>query len=132
MIIDEGVSDNSFLQSSIFNRFSLETVMSTMPGHDHTSSSARPLDGKGGTDSASKDRKSTKRTGPSYGAPYPENSTPGFNGLIFSCSVLPSIHQTRCIRSKLPPVPERPFHWPHSVEIICPSSYGGVYQAISV
>ncbi|EDR04002.1 uncharacterized protein LACBIDRAFT_330920 [Laccaria bicolor S238N-H82] len=36
--------------------------MSTLPGRDHVSSSAPPLDGKGGTDSA----KSTKRTGPSY------------------------------------------------------------------
>ena len=73
-----------------------------MPGHGHTSTSARPLDGKGGTDPAAKGGKSTKRTGPSYGAPYPENSTPGFNGLIYSCSVLPSIHQTRRIRIKSP------------------------------
>ena len=70
--------------------------MSTLPAHDHTSSSAASSDGKGGTDSV-KVGKSTKRTGPSYGALYPENSAAGFNGLIYLCSVLPSIHQTRCI-----------------------------------
>ena len=48
--------------------------MSTLPGRDHISSSAHSLDGKGGTDSAAKVGKSTKRTGPSYGASYPENS----------------------------------------------------------
>ena len=67
--------------------------MSTLPDRDHMS----PLDGKGGTDLAAKVGKSKKTTGPSYGAPYPENSNPGFNGLTFSCSVLPFIHQTRCI-----------------------------------
>jgi hypothetical protein len=49
--------------------------MSTLPGRDHTSSSTPSLDGKGGTDSAAKVGKSTKRTGPSYGAPYLENLT---------------------------------------------------------
>ncbi|KIJ97323.1 hypothetical protein K443DRAFT_681596 [Laccaria amethystina LaAM-08-1] len=38
--------------------------MSTLPGRDHTVSSS--LDGKGGTDSAAKVGKSTKRTGPTY------------------------------------------------------------------
>jgi len=71
--------------------------MSTLPGRDHSSSSTPSLDGKGGTDSATKVVKSTKRTGPGNGAPYPENSTPFFNGLIYSCSILLSIHQTRCI-----------------------------------
>ena len=71
--------------------------MSTLPGRDHTSSSTPSLDGKGGTDSEAKVGKSTRRTGPSYGAPYSENSNPGFNGLIYSCSILPSLHQTRCI-----------------------------------
>ena len=70
--------------------------MSTLPGRDHTSISAASSDGKGDTDSA-KVGKSTKRTGLGYGAPYPENSAAGFNGLIYSCSVLSSIHQTRCI-----------------------------------
>ena len=42
--------------------------MSTLPDRDHMS----PLDGKGGTDLAAKVGKSTKRTGPSYGAPYLE------------------------------------------------------------
>ena len=56
--------------------------MSTQPGRDHISSSAPSLDGKGGTASAAIVGKSTERTGPSYGAPYPENSTAGFNGLI--------------------------------------------------
>jgi len=96
------------------------------------SSSAPSLDSKGGPDSASKDGKSTKRAGPSYGVPYPENSTPGFNGLIYSCSILPSIHQTRCIRIKSCPLPQRPFHWPHSIKIYCPSSYRGVYQVVPV
>jgi len=50
--------------------------MSTPPGHDHTSSSTPSLDGKGGTDSATKVGKSTKRTGLNHGVPYPENSTP--------------------------------------------------------
>ncbi|KIK05975.1 hypothetical protein K443DRAFT_318601 [Laccaria amethystina LaAM-08-1] len=40
--------------------------MATLPGHDHTSSSTPSLDGKGGTDSAGKGGKSTKRTGPNY------------------------------------------------------------------
>ena len=71
--------------------------MSTQPGRDHISSFAPSLDGKGGTDSAAIVGKSTERTGPSYGAPYPENSTAGFNGLIYSYSILPSIYQTRCI-----------------------------------
>ena len=44
--------------------------MSTVPSHGHTSSPVASSDGKGGTDSA-KVGKSTKRTGPSYGAPYP-------------------------------------------------------------
>jgi hypothetical protein len=64
-----------------FNRFWLETARSTLPDHDHISSSAPSLDGKGGTDSAVKVGKSTKRTGPSHGAPYSENST-GFNDII--------------------------------------------------
>jgi hypothetical protein len=71
--------------------------MSTLPGRDHTSSSTPSLDGKGGTDSVAKVGKSTNRAGLGYGAPYPENSTPGFNNLIYSCSILPSIYQTRCI-----------------------------------
>ena len=77
---------------SYFDKFWLETAMSTLPGHDHTSSSTPSLDGKGGTDSAAKVGKSSKGTGPNYGVPYPGSSTPGFNSLIFSCSVLPSIH----------------------------------------
>jgi len=45
--------------------------MSTLPSRDHTIPSSAPsLDGKGGTGSAAKVGKSTKRTGPSYGAPY--------------------------------------------------------------
>ncbi|KIK02378.1 hypothetical protein K443DRAFT_677620 [Laccaria amethystina LaAM-08-1] len=40
--------------------------MSTLSGRDHVSSSAPCLDGKGGTDSAAKVGKSTKRTGPDY------------------------------------------------------------------
>jgi hypothetical protein len=82
MLSAEGVSDNSFLQSSIlliFNMFWLKTAMSTPPGHDHTSTSTSSLDGKGGTDSAANGGKSTERTGPSYGTPYPENTTAGFN-----------------------------------------------------
>ena len=55
--------------------------MSTMPGHDNMSSSAHPLDGKGGPDPAAKGGKSTKRKGPTYGALYPEYSTPCFDGL---------------------------------------------------
>ena len=99
-MIDEGVFDDSFLQSSIllkFNGFWLETAMSTLPGHDHTFSFILALDGKGRTDSAAKLGKPTKRTGPSYGASYLENSTAGFNGLIHSCSILPSVHQAQCI-----------------------------------
>ncbi|EDR07191.1 uncharacterized protein LACBIDRAFT_328206 [Laccaria bicolor S238N-H82] len=46
--------------------FWLETAMSTLPGRDHTSGSTPSLDGKGGTESALKGGKSTKRTGPSY------------------------------------------------------------------
>ena len=65
--------------------------------HDHRSGSTPSSDGKGGTDSAAKVRKSTNRTGPSYGTPYCENSTASFNSLIYSCSILPSIHQTRRI-----------------------------------
>jgi hypothetical protein len=59
--------------------------MSTLPGRDHISSSAPSLDGKGGTDSAAKVGKSTKRTGPNYGMPYDlsRNSTAGFNGNLF-------------------------------------------------
>ena len=64
---------------------------------DHTSSSTPSSGGKAGTDSAAKVRKSTNRTGPSYGMPYCENSTASFNSLIYSCSILPSIHQTRRI-----------------------------------
>ncbi|EDR07197.1 uncharacterized protein LACBIDRAFT_328212 [Laccaria bicolor S238N-H82] len=67
--VKHGVSGNSFLQSSIlliFHRFWLEMAMFTLPGRDHTSSSTASSDGKGGTDSASKDGKSTKRTGPTY------------------------------------------------------------------
>ncbi|EDR07190.1 uncharacterized protein LACBIDRAFT_328204 [Laccaria bicolor S238N-H82] len=41
-------------------------AMSTLPGHDHTSSSTPSLDGKGGMDSAAKVAKSTKKMGPSY------------------------------------------------------------------
>ena len=112
------------------NRLWLEAAMSTLPGHDHTSSSKASSDGKGDTDSAAKVGKSTKRTSPGYGAPYPRNSTPGFNGLIYSCSILPSIHQTWCIRIKSPPLIQRPFHWSHSNKVFCPSSYGGIYQAV--
>ena len=86
-------------------------------------------DGKGDTDSAAKEGKSTKRMGPSYGAPYPGNSIPGFNGLIYSCSILPSVHQTRCIRIKPRPLPQRPFHWSHSIKDFPPSSYSGIYEA---
>ena len=50
--------------------------MSTLPVHDHTSSSTPPLDGKGGTDSASKGGKSTKKMGPNYGVLHPMDSTP--------------------------------------------------------
>ena len=64
---------------------------------DHTSSSTPSSGGKAGTDSAAKVRKSTNRMGPSYGTPYCENSTASFNSLIYSCSILPSIHQTRRI-----------------------------------
>ena len=72
--------------------------MSTLPSRDHISSSAPSLDGKGGTDSAAaKVGKSTKRTGSGYGVSYPENSTAGFNGLMYSCSILPSVYQTWCI-----------------------------------
>ena len=106
--------------------------MSALPGRDHISGSTSSLDGKGGTDSAAKAGKSTKRTGPSYDASYPENSTPGFNGLIYSCSILSSIHQTRRIRIKSPSLQQQPFHWLHSVEIFCPSSYCGIYQAVPV
>ena len=55
---------------SYFNRFWLETAMSSLP--DHASSSAPSLDGSVGTDSAAKvGGESTERTGPSYGALYP-------------------------------------------------------------
>ncbi|EDR07304.1 uncharacterized protein LACBIDRAFT_328177 [Laccaria bicolor S238N-H82] len=60
---DKGVPDIFFLRS-----FWLETAMSTLPGHDHTSSFTPSLDGRGGVESASKDGKSMKRTGPNYGA----------------------------------------------------------------
>ena len=97
------------------------------------SSSTPSSDGTGGTNSAAKVGKSTKTKGPaSYGACYLENSTTDFNGLIYSCSILPSIHQTRCIRIKSRHLLQRPFHWPHSVEIVCPSSYRGVYQVVPV
>ena len=66
--------------------------MSTLPGHATASS-----DRKGVADSTAEIGKSTKGTGPSYGAPYPEKFGAGFNGLIYSCSILPPIHQTRCI-----------------------------------
>ena len=115
---------------SYFNRFWLETAMYTLPGHDHTSTSTSFLDGRGGTDSASKDGKSMNRTGPNYCVSYPENSTAGLNDLIYSCSILPSIHQTWCICIKSRPLPQRPFHRPHSVQIVCPSPYRGVYQAV--
>ena len=52
------------------------------------------------------------------------------NKLIYSCSILPSIHQTRCIRIKSCPLLQRPFHWPYSFEIYCSSSYGGIYQVV--
>ena len=97
---DEGVPDITFLQSSvllIFQQVSVGTAMSTQPGRDHISSSAPSLDGKGGTDSAAIIGKSTERTGPGYGVPYFENSTAGFSGLIYPCSILPSIYQTRSI-----------------------------------
>ena len=73
--VHDGVSDNSpsIIHLANISTGSLETAMSTLPGHDHMSSSkAPPLDGKGGTDSAAKVGKSTKRTSPSYGAPYPD------------------------------------------------------------
>ena len=89
-----------------FNRFWLETTMSTLPGRDHTSDSTPSLNGRGGADLASKDGKSTKRTGPNYGVPYHGSSTPGFNSLIYSCSVLPSIHQARRIRIKSRSLPQ--------------------------
>ena len=60
--------------------------------------------------------------------PIPKTLLPSFNGLIYSCSVLPSIYQTRCIRIKLPPLPQRPFHRPHAIKSFCASSYRGVYQ----
>ncbi|EDR03965.1 uncharacterized protein LACBIDRAFT_295097, partial [Laccaria bicolor S238N-H82] len=65
---DEGVSDKCFLQSHLADmaaKFWLKTAMSTLPGRDHTSSSAPSVDGKGGTESAVKGEKSTERTGPS-------------------------------------------------------------------
>ena len=118
------VPDLSFLQSSVLLicQQVLETAMSTLPGRDHTSSSTPSLDGRGGAVLASNDGKSTKRTGPNYGTPYPESSPPRFNGLIHSCSILPSIHQTRRIRIKLSSLPQRPFRWSHSIEGFCPSS----------
>ena len=80
--------------------------MFALPVLDHTFSSTASSDGKGGTvssdgkggaDSPAEIGKSTKRTGPSYGAPYPENFGAISNGLVYLCSILPSIHQTRCI-----------------------------------
>ena len=47
--------------------------------------------------------------------------------LVHNC-----IHQTRCIRIKSPSLQQWPFHWLHSLEIFCPSSYCGVYQAVPV
>ena len=135
MPIDEGCAITlAFNRPSClyFNRFWLETTMVTPPGHDPTSSFTPSLDGRGGADLASKDGKSTKRTGLNYGVPYSESSTPGFNGLIYSCSILPSVYQARRIRINSPPLPQRPFHWSHSNEIFRPSSYGGVYQAVPV
>ena len=106
--------------------------MFTPPGHDHTSNSTPSLDGKGGADLASQDGKSRKRTGPNFGVPYPETSTCGFSGLIYSCSILSSIHQTRCIRIKSRPLLQQPFHWSHSIKINCSSPYGGIYKAVLV
>ena len=65
----------------------METAMSTLPAHDHMSNYTPSLDAKGSTGSAAKVGKSTKRTGHCYGAPYPENSTPGFNSLITTHAV---------------------------------------------
>ena len=56
---------------SYFNRFWLETAMSSLPQADHASSSAPSLDGSVGTDSAAKvGGESTERMGPSYGVLY--------------------------------------------------------------
>ena len=101
--------------------------MSTLPGHDHTSNSTPSLEGRGVAYLASKDKKSMKRTGLNHGVPYPKGSTPGLNGLIHSCSILPSIHQTWCIRIKTPlyhndhfisHIPTKSFAPPHTVASI--------------
>ena len=61
--------------------------MSTPLVRGHLSSSTPPLDGKGDTDSAAKARKSTKRTGSGYGAPYLKNLTPWLQwpNLLIQC-----------------------------------------------
>ena len=101
-------------------------MVSTLPGRDHMSSPTPSLDGKGGGDLAYKDGKPTKRTGPSYGAPYPESSTPGFNDLTNAVyyrlytklgafeSIHPLYHDDRFIGR----IPTKAFPPPHTVASI--------------
>ncbi|EDR07299.1 uncharacterized protein LACBIDRAFT_328169 [Laccaria bicolor S238N-H82] len=73
-----------------------ETSMSTLPGHNHTSSS---LDGRGDADSASRDGKSMEKTVPNYGA--------------FE-SIHPLYHNDRFIGR----IPSKSFAPPHTVASI--------------
>ena len=80
------------------------------------SSSTPSSDGTGGTDSAGNVGKSTKTRGPtSYGAPYPENSTAGFNGLILFIQYITvytpnSVHSNQITPSTATTVSSAAFH----------------------
>jgi hypothetical protein len=86
--------------------------MSTLSGRDHVSSSAPCLDGKGGTDSAAKVGKSTKRTGPDYGVPSPSTAASMPNLFVQYTTVytLNSVHLNQITPSTTTTVSLAAFH----------------------
>ncbi|KIJ99300.1 hypothetical protein K443DRAFT_175282 [Laccaria amethystina LaAM-08-1] len=82
--------------------------MSTLPRHGHTSSSTPSLDGKGGTDSAAKVGKSTKRTGPGY----------VYYRLYTKLGAFESIHALYNNDRLIGRIPSKSFAPPHSVASI--------------
>ena len=99
--------------------------MSTLPGHPPSSTSS--LDGKGGTDSASKDGKPTNRTGPNYGVHYPKNLAPVsmalqphavYYRLYTKIGAFESIHPLYDNDRFIGRVPSKSFAPPHTVASI--------------
>ncbi|KIK05984.1 hypothetical protein K443DRAFT_3517 [Laccaria amethystina LaAM-08-1] len=82
--------------------------MSTLPGDDHTSSPTSPLDGRGGTDSAAKVRKSTKKTGSSY----------VYYRLYTKVGAFESNHALYCNDRFIGRIPSKLFSPPHTVASI--------------